>query len=138
MAHTHLTEKERNEIYKRKVKGESLTEIAERLGRSKSTISRELRRNLGQRGYRPKQAHELARARTEKRRGGRRVSPATLKRCDQLMRKGYSPVRAAAQSASEGFETVSYQTLYHRLNARKAEESLQRRAKGKKKVARRG
>jgi transposase, IS30 family len=35
-------------------------EIARRLGRSGSFISRELARNKGLRGYRPKQAHEKA------------------------------------------------------------------------------
>jgi len=30
------------------------------LGRDKSTISRELKRNTGARGYRPMQAHEMA------------------------------------------------------------------------------
>jgi IS30 family transposase len=34
------------------------TEIANVLGVNKSTISRELQRNRGGRGYRPKQAHE--------------------------------------------------------------------------------
>ena len=34
--------------------------MAELLGRSKSTISRELHRNRGLRGYRPDQAHNLA------------------------------------------------------------------------------
>jgi len=36
------------------------TEIAHQLGVNKSTISRELRRNRGERGYHPKQAHEKA------------------------------------------------------------------------------
>jgi IS30 family transposase len=34
----------------------NITQIADLLGRSKSTISRELCRNAGSRGYRPKQA----------------------------------------------------------------------------------
>jgi hypothetical protein len=35
-------------------------EIAELLERDKSTVSRELRRNRGLKGYRPQQAHNLA------------------------------------------------------------------------------
>jgi IS30 family transposase len=38
----------------------SQTEMAAIIGVHKSTISRELSRNGGQRGYRPKQADELA------------------------------------------------------------------------------
>ena len=37
-----------------------MTEIADVIGVHKSTVSRELRRNTGGRGYRPKQAHQLA------------------------------------------------------------------------------
>ena len=36
------------------------TEIARQIGVNKSTISRELKRNTGLRGYRPKQAHKKA------------------------------------------------------------------------------
>ena len=37
--------------------------IATALGVHESTISRELKRNRGKRGYRPKQAHDLAQTR---------------------------------------------------------------------------
>ena len=40
--------------------GHSQTKIATFLSAHKSTVSRELRRNQGLRGYRPKQAHEKA------------------------------------------------------------------------------
>jgi len=40
--------------------------IAQQLGVNKSTVSRELQRNRGQRGYRPKQAHEKALERRRK------------------------------------------------------------------------
>lgn len=56
----HLTSAEREVLYRLKKKGESNTRIAELLGRHRSTICRELRRNAGQRGYRPKQAQRLA------------------------------------------------------------------------------
>ena len=38
----------------------SITQIASLIGRDKSTISRELSRNAGSRGYRPKQASALS------------------------------------------------------------------------------
>ena len=37
-----------------------MLEISDRLGRHQSGLYRELKRNAGQRGYRPKQAHEFA------------------------------------------------------------------------------
>lgn len=61
--YTQLTREERYQIYALKQAGHQQSEIAEMLGRHKSTISRELRRNRGLRGYRPKQAHRLALAR---------------------------------------------------------------------------
>ncbi|MBN4054101.1 helix-turn-helix domain-containing protein [Nitrospira defluvii] len=49
-------------MYILKKTGHQQKEIAHMLQRDKSTISRELRRNRGHRGYRPKQAHEHAMA----------------------------------------------------------------------------
>ena len=47
--------------------GHTRTQIARNVGVHKATISRELTRNLGERGYRPKQADELATARRKQR-----------------------------------------------------------------------
>ena len=61
MSHyTQLTQEERYQIYALMKAGTKQTVIAEILGRDKSTISREVRRNRGLRGYRPKQAQRLA------------------------------------------------------------------------------
>ncbi len=48
-----LTEEDRIEMYAMKQAEKSQTEMARRLGVHPSTISRELARNRGQRGYRP-------------------------------------------------------------------------------------
>ena len=60
MNYKHHSQIERYQIYSLMKAQHSITEIAQLLGRHKSTISRELRRNAGFRGYRPKQACELA------------------------------------------------------------------------------
>jgi len=52
MNYKQLTENERYQIYMLKKAGHNQEEIAGLLGRSSSTISRELRRNQGLRGYR--------------------------------------------------------------------------------------
>ena len=52
----HLTQEERYHIYIMHKKKVSLEEIAKDIGRNKSTISRELQRNKGKRGYRYQQA----------------------------------------------------------------------------------
>src|SRR5690625_2836681 len=62
MSYTHLTREERYQIWAMLRTEHSVREIACTLDRSPSTISREIRRNSGRRGYRPKQAHDLAAA----------------------------------------------------------------------------
>ena len=56
----HLTSEQRYQISALKRMGHSQTEIAQELEVHKSSISREVSRNTGERGYRPKQAHEKA------------------------------------------------------------------------------
>ena len=58
--YTHLTQNERYQISAFLGSGKSLSSIAKQLGRNKSTLCRELRRNSGLRGYRPQQAQEKA------------------------------------------------------------------------------
>lgn len=65
MNYTHLTQAERYQIAILNKAGHDQSEIARVMNRHSSTISRELRRNRGQRGYRPKQAHEFSQARMQ-------------------------------------------------------------------------
>ena len=60
MNYTHLTEDERYQIDDLKREGFKQNEIAELIGRSASTLSRELSRNKGERGWRPGQAQRKA------------------------------------------------------------------------------
>ena len=59
MSYKQLAQEQRYQIYALKKAGHQQTEIANVVGVHKSTISRELRRTRGQRGYRPKQAHPV-------------------------------------------------------------------------------
>jgi len=65
MLYSQLTEGERNKIYALLQEDVSLRRIAVILGRGSSTIGREIRRNRGLRGYRPKRAHRKAQERRE-------------------------------------------------------------------------
>ncbi len=71
--YTQLTQAQRYQIYALLKMGHPQTEIAKCLGVDKATLSRELRRNRGQRGYRPQQAQRLALSR---RKQGQYRSPA--------------------------------------------------------------
>ena len=60
MNYSQLTENERYQIYALKKAGHSQQEIARLIERSPSMVSRELKRNAGLRGYRPRQAQKLS------------------------------------------------------------------------------
>ncbi len=119
MAHTHLTEQDRYDIYEWKAKGQTITKIACKIGRNKSTVSRELSRNTGLRGYRPQQAQLLADSRHQGRRGGKRVEPLGIGRCFELVKQGYSPAQAAGRTQREGLASLSHETLYQYIYADK-------------------
>ena len=72
-----LTEDDRIEIYAMKQAGNSQAYIAQHVGVHPSTISRELARNTGGRGYRPKQAQRLA---TERRGNARKAIAAQARK----------------------------------------------------------
>ena len=59
MSYTQLTQEERYQIYALKKAGHVQAEIAGIVGREPETISRELRRYRGLKGYRPQQAHNM-------------------------------------------------------------------------------
>ncbi|WP_036240290.1 helix-turn-helix domain-containing protein, partial [Marinospirillum insulare] len=65
--YTQLTREQRYQISALLDNNLTQTEIAKTLGVHKSTISRELKRNTGKRGYRPKQAHEFTEERIKQR-----------------------------------------------------------------------
>jgi len=62
MNYTHLSLSERYQIYALKGAKHSIKFISDKLNRSPSTISREIRRNKSQRGYRAQFANEQATA----------------------------------------------------------------------------
>ena len=80
MNYKHLSQVERYQIYALMKAGHDQTQIAKLLDRHKSTISRELSRNRGLKGYRPKQACELTAKRSEQSRNAACV-PAWV--CEQ-------------------------------------------------------
>ena len=60
MGYQHLTIEQRSQIYALKSNNHSQRDIAAHIKVAKSTVSRELKRNAGNRGYGYQQAHEIA------------------------------------------------------------------------------
>lgn len=109
--YTQLTQEERYQIYALRKAGHTQNEIAETLGRDPSTISRELRRNKGLKGYRPAQAHRLAEHR-KKERERRKIPQSTWARVEQLLREDWSPEQISGWLAREEGIAISHEWIY--------------------------
>ena len=90
--------------------GHNQTQVARHLGVHKSTISREFSRNLGKRGYRPKQAQRLADARRNCSRN--RIPQQTWIRVEQLPREDWSPRQISRWLAQNEGLGVSHESIY--------------------------
>ena len=120
---SHLTLQERELLYRLKKQGRAKTEIAELMGRDRSTIYRELRRNSGQRGYRPKQAHRLAGERREACRRPRKLDNREVyKYVRDRMEMRWSPDQIAERSRldfpRQPSRWLSDQTIYNWIRDR--------------------
>lgn len=116
MAYARVTEAERILIYRWRQENISLREIARRLGRAGSSICRELMRNLGMRGYRPKQAHAKAQSRA-KRPGSRRFTDEVRFYAEARLRDGWTPDIIGNRARLEGRPWVCKETIYKHIYA---------------------
>lgn len=118
MNYTQLTREQRYQIYALKKAGHNQSYIAIMVGCHKSTISRELQRNSGQKGYRPHQADELAFDRQcEAYRS--RIAWQTWQLVEQLLRQDWSPEQIAGRLKLEKQPTVSHECIYLYVYAEK-------------------
>jgi len=111
MSYTQLTREERYQISVLKAVGQSKTEIARVLGRHKSTIGREMTRNCGLKGYRPKQADSLAANRRQEK-PTRRISDDSWLRVEQLLHEYWSPEQISHWLHQEENIYVSPEWIY--------------------------
>jgi IS30 family transposase len=112
-----LTYEQRYQIKALLDTGTSQERIAEVLSVSPSTISRELTRNKGKRGYRPKQAHEKAMAR----RTGKskvRISAETWALVKTNLKEDWSPEQISGRLKLKGM-SISHETIYQYVYADK-------------------
>lgn len=114
MSYQQLTCEQRYQIYELHREGYRQTQIAEEIGCHKSTVSRELRRNRGQKGYRPQQAHELALSRRQQSRGPR-ISEATWEEVWRLLREQWSPEQIHGRLVLEKQASVSHEWIYQAI-----------------------
>lgn len=112
-----LTQEQRYQIYVLKKTGHSGSEIADGIGVHKSTVSRELRRNRGGRGYRPHQAHTLALERRSK--AVPRICAKTWATVEKLLRQEWSPEQISGRLKKEQKICISHEWIYQHVLANK-------------------
>lgn len=112
MSYTQLTEGQRYQIYSLKDIGLTQTKIAAKINVHPSTISRELRRNRGQRGYRPKQANEMAVTRRHDSFKATRMTQEVEARVIEYLSLEWSPEQISGYLKNEGNNWVSHETIY--------------------------
>ena len=111
MNYTHLTETERYQIYALLKAGKTQKFIATFLKRNPATMSRELMRNKGGRGYRPKQAQRKS---VERRAiNARCIGSTTWDFVEKRLLEQWSPEQISAHSL------ISPESIYKRISADK-------------------
>ena len=90
------------------------TQIALQLGVDQSSISRELKRNKGKRGYRPKQANEKANLRKKETVKSRVMTTEVIYKIKKLLEELWSPEQISGTLKSDITETLSvcHETIY--------------------------
>ena len=115
----HLTRDERYQIAILLKAGKRQNEIAVLMNRHPSSISRELTRNRGQRGYRPKQAQALSQARMRACDNGRRVSDEIWATVEVKLSETWSPEQISGYFKANKHPGVSHECIYQRIYADK-------------------
>jgi IS30 family transposase len=108
--YTQLTREQRYQIYVLLKAGHNQTEIARFIKVHKSTICRELRRNRGGKGYRPKQAHQFAWNRRKKARY--RIQASTWILIEAAIRQEWSPEQVSDWLNENHDLRISHEWIY--------------------------
>jgi len=110
--YTQLTRGKRYQIRALLKAGFSQSEMAFFLKVHKSTISREIRRNRGDKGYRPVQAHEKAQARRFRAAKRIKMTPVMIELVEHYIRQDFSPEQVSGYLNRKHGLKISHETIY--------------------------
>ena len=135
--YTQLTRDDRHDIGALRSLGAGYREIGRLLGRSASTILREVRRNRYKTdgSYKARHAHSMSRGRRRSARQGTNFTHAQLRRVEQLLRQDFSPEQVSGYLKRHREFSISHESIYlHLLADRHAGGELYKllRCRGKK------
>jgi len=117
----HLTLENRYYIKAQRDTGKTIEKIAKKLKVDKSTISRELDRNCGLRGYRPKQAQEKASRRWKDAAKAIKMTPKLKSYITAKICKDWSPEQITGRLKRLGRDGVSHERIYRFIGEDKAD-----------------
>jgi len=117
MNYRQLAPAERYMLAALRRQGLNQAEIARLLGRHRSTVCREVRRNSTRADghYRPFTAQERANGRRSRSRRNQRFSAADFTLIDELLRRQWSPEQAAGRLRRLGLLSISHETIYRHV-----------------------
>ena len=119
MSYKQLTLEQRYKIYGLLHTNLSKSEISGHVGIHKSTLYRELKRNRGLRGYRPRQAYLRAEKRREQASKYIRFTDTVKERVEQYLKEDWSPEQISGYLAEREQIHVSHETIYQHIWADK-------------------
>jgi IS30 family transposase len=112
----HVTRDIRSQIYALKAIGTSLRKIATIVKHHVSTISREIARNTGGKGYRYKQADaKAAERRANASQTPKKMTPELIAIIERHLREDWSPEQIAGRLDKEGIANISHETIYQHI-----------------------
>lgn len=114
-----LASEERYYIQIQRKNGDSFRQIARSLGRSHSTIIREVKRNTGGRGYRNKQASEMVKQRHHDKKKATKLDTSIKGKIIAYLQQDWSPEQISGRLKQAGENTVHHETIYRFLIANK-------------------
>ena len=117
MKYQQLNAEERSVLAALRTLGLSPAAIARQLGRHRSTIGRELRRNCApyDEGYRSARAHQRSHARRWRTRRHSQFDAAQWARIEELLREEWSPEQVAGYLRRHGELAISHETIYRHI-----------------------
>ena len=110
-----LTEVQRYQIEALNKAQKEQKDIAEIIGVSASTICRELKRNTGLRGYRPKKAHSLALTRRKEASKVIKMTADVITLCETKIKLDWSPEQVSGWLKIEEGICISHERIYQHI-----------------------
>ncbi|MBL4799729.1 MAG: IS30 family transposase [Oleispira sp.] len=120
--YTHLTEEQRYQIYESLIEKLSHRKITQKISKHHSCVSREISRNQGLKGYRPRQAQSFAEQRKEEKPKYIKLTLKVQAVIKKNIGKEWSPEQIQGRLISEGHEMVCATTIYHYIRQDKTSD----------------